>query len=386
VSLGSPFGIRIRVHPSWLVIFVLVVASLATWLEGPGPRGLTFVPSLLVAIVVAIVFFASVVAHELAHALVARRFGIEVREIGLFLFGGAAAMAEEPRTARSEALIAGAGPVVSGVVGLVFVAAALALDGWSGEGARVAYWMAYWLGVSNLLLAGFNLIPGFPMDGGRILRAIAWGVLGDYVRGTRVATWLGRVVGWALVFLGFLMAIEGNVLGGLWLVLIGWFLGRAAQGAYNQVRLEQLVQGLRVADAMDRDPPVVAPTLTLDTLMGQDELQDAPGLYPVVRDGALVGSIDVARMGRVPEREWPTTRVADVMATGDRLTTLTESRPLMDAVSLLEATGAEGYPVVDEADATRLVGTVTRAGVLRVMRSRAARLGGRAPSTGPAGR
>jgi CBS domain-containing protein len=246
--------------------------------------------------------------------------------------------------------------------------------------------MAYWLGVSNLLLAGFNLIPGFPMDGGRILRAIAWGVLGDYVRGTRVATWLGRVVGWALVFLGFLMAIEGNVLGGLWLVLIGWFLGRAAQGAYNQVRLEQLVQGLRVADAMDRDPPVVAPTLTLDTLMGQDELQDAPGLYPVVRDGALVGSIDVARMGRVPEREWPTTRVADVMATGDRLTTLTESRPLMDAVSLLEATGAEGYPVVDEADATRLVGTVTRAGVLRVMRSRAARLGGRAPSTGPAGR
>lgn len=373
--LGSVFGIRVRVHPSWLIIFGLLVASLVSWVQAPGPYQLSAGPSLVVAIVVALLFFASVIAHELAHALVARRRGLEVSEISLFVLGGAAGTRSEPDSAASEGLIAAAGPLVSIVTGGIFLGVSELLTGEGGDGIRIGYWMAWWLGVSNLLFAAFNLIPGFPMDGGRILRAISWAITRDFVQATRISSAVGRGFAYVLIFGGFLLALQGGLSAGLWLVLVGWFLNRAAKGSYNQTRLEQLVEGMHVSDAVQRDGPVVRPSLTLDTLIGQHELGDDAAVYPVSVDGELVGAVDVVRASRLPRKRWSTTRVTDVMTSGDQLITFTEQQPLMDVVARFEETGADAFPVVDAADPRRLLGMVTRVGVLNVMRSRDARRG-----------
>lgn len=369
-------GVRIRVHPSWLLIFLLLVASLLSWVEGPGPERLSFWPGLVVAGAVAALFLVSVLVHELAHALVARRRGVPVDEIRLLMFDGPAGSGKEPTSALSEALIAGAGPIASGLVGAVCLAAAWALPAHGPEGIRMAWWLAWCLGVGNLMLAGLNLIPGFPMDGGRILRAVAWGITGDLVRATRVASLVGRGCGYVAIFAGFLLALRGSIVVGLWLVLIGWFLGRAARGSYNHVRLEQLVDGLRVADAVLRDVAVVGPNLTLDTLVEQHRLHAATRVYPVTQDGDLVGAIDIRQVDRVPRRAWTTTRVTDVMRRGAQLVTFTEPQPLMDAVTSFEQSGADAFPVVDPENAQRLLGMVTREAVIRLMRSRAARRAG----------
>jgi CBS domain-containing protein len=231
----------------------------------------------------------------------------------------------------------------------------------------------------NVLLAVFNLIPAFPMDGGRLVRAIAWKIGGDLVRATRVASLVGRTLAYGMIFGGFLLALEGLVVGGLWLALIGWFLSRQARGSYNQVRLERLVGGMRIADALERDVAVVSPGLTLDTLVEQHELRGDTTLYPVTVDGQLVGAIDIDQVARVPRKDRASTRVIDVMRRSTQLVTFTEPQPLIEAVARFEQTGADAFAVVDGGDPQRLLGLVTRDGVIRLMRSRAARRPGLAP-------
>jgi Zn-dependent protease len=374
--IGSLLGVRIRIHPSWLIIFFLLVASLFSWVQEPGRYSLSPGPGLIAAVAVTLLFFAAVVAHELAHALVARWRGVVVKEISLFVFGGAAAMSQEPRSALSEGLIAAAGPALSGLVGGVFLTLSWLLRDATGDVLLVAYWIAYMLGMSNLLLAAFNLIPGFPMDGGRILRAVAWGVTKDFVRATRVASVVGRSFAYLLMFLGFVMALRGSLFSGLWLVLIGWFLNQAAKGSYNHLRLEQLVEGMHVGDALEREFAVVGPNLTLDTLIEQHELRGDSAVYAVTEGGDLVGAIDVGEVARIPRKQWPTTRVIDVMRSGPQMVTFTEPQPLMDVVTRFEQTGLNAFPVVDTTDPRRLLGMVTRVAVLKLMRSRAARSSG----------
>ena len=238
--------------------------------------------------------------------------------------------------------------------------------------------MVWLVGVVNGLLAVFNLIPAFPMDGGRLVRAIAWKVTGDLVRATRVASLVGRTLAYGLIFIGFLLALEGMVMGGLWLALIGWFRSRQARGSYNQVRLERLVGDMRIGDALERDVAVVSPGLTLDTLVEQHALRGDTTLYPVTVDG-VVGAIDIEQVARVPSKDRASTRVVDVMLQGARLVTFTEPQPLIDAVARFEQTGADAFAVVDGGDPQHLLGLVTGDGVIRLMRSRAARRPGLAP-------
>ena len=370
VSIGRILGIRLILHPSWFVIFALVVLSLATVRlpeEGPLSPGARWV----VAIAVALCFFASVVAHELAHALTARRRGVEVNEITLFIFGGAAKLEQESPDPRTEALVAAVGPAASVLVGLLFFGVWAIFRNSASETVAILAESARWLGSINVALAVFNLIPGFPMDGGRLLRAILWRASGDFVKATRIATLVGRAFAYVLIAFGFLLALQRDVVSGLWLAFIGWFLNQAAEASYRRVAVEKLVEGISVRDVMDRDVAVVNPNLTLDTLVEQHLLTGQASLYPVAMDGNLVGTVELEQVRRVPNQERATTRVTDVMSRGDRLVTLRDTEPLWEAVSHFEETGASAIPVVDREDARRLVGIITRDGVFRALRARA---------------
>ncbi len=370
VRLATIAGVRIMVHPSWFVIFALVVVSLASMSEATTGAALGTVSRWVVAVIVAALFFASVVAHELAHAIVGRRRGVRIDQITLFIFGGAASMEQEAPNALTEALIAGAGPLTSGILGGILLAVTVPLQNLTGEFAAVVYWACFWLGISNLLLCGFNLVPAFPMDGGRLLRALLWGTTKNFMRATRIATFIGRVFGYLVVLAGLFISMV-DLVNGIWLVLIGWFLNRAASFSYRRVALEQLVEGISVRDVMESDVPVVSPNLTLDTLADQHLMSGETGFYAVVADGKLVGTVDIRRIRGVARSAWTTTRVGEVMSHDDQILTLTEPQPILDAVNRFEQTGASAIPVVAVDDKRHLLGMLTRDGLLRAVQARA---------------
>ena len=371
VPIGRLFGVRVRVHPSWFIVFALVVVSLAT-VGVPGERELTDSLRWSLAIIVAAFFFLSVLIHELAHALVARRRGVRVDEITLFIFGGPPAVEREAPDARSEAFIAAAGPVVSIAIALVALGIWAVLGAAAGDVALLVRGVAWWAGMSNLLLSAFNLIPGYPMDGGRLLRAVLWGVTGDFMRATRLAALTGRVFAYGLIAAGVAWAVGGEIIPGIWLALIGWFLNQAAEGSYRRVEFGRLVDGIHVRDVMERDVAVVGPNLTLDTLVQQHVMAGKASLYPVTVDGELVGTVDMSQISRVARGEWPTTRVTEIMTRGDDVSTITSPETGMDAMTRFEETGAPAIPVVAEDDRRRLLGLVTRDGLIRALRRRAA--------------
>jgi Zn-dependent protease len=371
IKLFTVRGIKVMVHPSWFVIFALVVATLASVGGADTGGNLDVVARWVVAFAVASLFFGSVLVHELAHAFVARRNGVTVSQVSLFIFGGVASLDKEAPTARAEGLIAVAGPVASGIVGLLFFVISTVARQLPGTVPDVIFWTCQWLALSNVLLAVFNLIPGFPMDGGRILRAVIWGITNDFMRATRIASVLGRVIGQLVIAGGVLWSLQGDLTDGLWLVLIGWFLSRSASMSYKQAALERLVEGINVGDVMDANVPVVNPSLTLDTLADQHLMSGKAGFYAVTNGDQLIGTIDVDQIRHVPRAQWTTTRVGDVMRQGEAIVTLTEPQPIMDAVSRFEQSAAAAFPVVAVDDARRLLGMITREALLTALQKRA---------------
>lgn len=373
VRILTLLGVRITVHPSWLLIFGLLVIWLAT-VGGPGASsGLPDAARWLLAPVVAMLFFGSVLVHELAHAYVARARGVHVDEVMLFIFGGAARLDREAPTPRVEVLITIAGPISSAILGLLLFGAGLLLGGAEGLLARVASDTLVGLGAINVLLAGFNLIPGFPMDGGRLLRAILWARTGDFLRATRLATLVGRGFAYLLIAAGVIFALRGGdgIVFGVWTALIGWFLHQASEQSYRRVELAHIVDGVAVGDVMDREYSVVSPNLTLDTFVDQHLLGSTGAtIYPVMVDGMLAGTVELRQIRRVPRAEWTKTRVSEVMSRQEALWTLTEPQPAMDAVGHFQESDAQGIAVVDAQDRQRLTGVVTRDGLVRALRQR----------------
>jgi Zn-dependent protease len=370
-TVGRLFGVEIRLHVTWFLVFVLVVLSVPS-VSLTGEAELSAVARLTVAGVVALLFFASVVAHELAHALVAKRRGIQVKEITLFIFGGAAKLEQESPNPRTEALVAAAGPLTTVVIALLFGGVWAALRDSDAEIVQIVAQSALWLGSINLLLAVFNLIPGFPMDGGRVLRALLWAGTKNFVRATRIATLVGRAFAYLLIGIGVVIALRtGDFIGGLWLSFIGWFLSNAAETSYRRVALEKLIEGVRVHDVMERNVAQVSPNLTLDTLVDQHLLSGQAMFYPVVLDDVLVGTVDIGQVSRIPRANWPLTRVTDVMTRGPAMVTVSEPDSLWQAVTRFEETGTPAIPVVDASDPRRLLGLLTRDGVFRALRARA---------------
>ena len=343
-KIGRIAGVACRSIRSWLVIAFLITYSLAA---AQFPRqfpGWTVGQYWLVAAATAVLFFASVLAHELSHALVARRFGLTVEGITLFIFGGATTLDGDSRAPREEAVIALAGPLSSIVLGAAFL----------GIGALISHpqisALVGWLGFVNLTLGVFNLIPGFPMDGGRVLRAFLWWIRGDRLLATQNAALVGRIFAYALVAGGVFLALQpAGLFSGLWLVLIGWFLSTAAETTAAQAGVEARLLGIRVRDAMDATPPAVSPNETVTELVEDRMLRGEERSYLVRHDdGGLAGIVTLSDVRRLPRTSWPDARVTDIMTRFSDLVTIGADAPLLDALRSIQDREVGQLPVVDD--------------------------------------
>jgi Zn-dependent protease/CBS domain-containing protein len=364
LTLGRVAGIEIGVHYSWLFIAGLVAWSLAGGhfpSRYPGWDQTTYWAAGGAA---ALVFFGSVLLHELAHSLVAQARGLPVASITLFLFGGVSALKREPESAGDEFLIAAAGPAASFLLAGAIWAGTLLLP----DGTPVHAVLGY-LAFANLLLGAFNLLPGFPLDGGRVLRAILWGATRSLRRATEVASYVGQGIGLLLVLAGIAQLLGGAVLNGLWTAVIGHFLSGAAANARQEQALQDSLRGLRAGDVMQADPAVADAAMTLEEFLYGHVLRRGRRALPVVgEDGRLAGIVSVTDAKEVPQPAWPTTPVGEVM-TRAPLTTVTRDTGLDRALRLLAEHSLNQLPVVDGG---RVVGLLTRADVLRVLRLRQA--------------
>jgi Zn-dependent protease/CBS domain-containing protein len=360
--LGSVFGVEIRIDYSWFVIFFLVLWTLTRSVfpaELPGGEPQAY---LIMGLAGALLMFASLLGHELAHSFVARRFGLEVSGITLFIFGGMAGTTTDFRTPREEFTVAVAGPIASFAIAALFHLAAVA-GAAAGLPATVTTVAAY-LAMINLVLAAFNLFPGFPLDGGRILRSLIWHVTGDALRATRAATQGGTAFGLILVVLGVMNLFGGNVVGGLWLILVGWFVRTLANASFTQHELHSTLGGIRVRDVMTPHPHTVAAELTLQQFVQTHVLDGVHHSYPVLRGGTTLGLITLPLVRAVPQREWSDRTVAQTMlAAGPEITTGPEDE-LPEALAKLVRSPAGRLLVLHDG---RLLGILAHSDVSRCL-------------------
>ncbi len=369
LRLGSVLGFEIRIDHSWFIIFFLVLWSLGAGFFPSSVPGLSGGVYFAMGAVATLLFFASLLAHQLSHSIVARRKGIPVEGITLFLFGGVARTRMEAETPRDEFVIAGVGPALSAALGGLFLAAAWLLDRLgAGESARA---VASYLGFINFLLAAFNLLPGFPLDGGRLFRALAWMRTGDLTKATRWATTGGRWLGYGLVGLGILQTLGGAVLGGLWLVFIGWFLRNAADMSLRQHFLSGALEGVTARDVMSSQPETVHPLMSLQELVDDYLLRRRYQSFPVVDGDSVEGLVTLEQVKRVPRERWSATIVRDVMAPASRDVIVPPAEPITEVLARMRSSGT-GRVLVASGD--RLLGVISASDITRWAR-RAEELG-----------
>ncbi len=354
IPLGRIAGFRFGVDFSWFIIFFLILWSFTAGVFPQQAPGLGTGVYLLMGIVGTLLFFASLVVHELSHALVARRRGIEVESITLFLLGGIARTRSEARTPGDEFRIAAVGPLTSlliatvlGGLGMIAVSA-----GWHTGIVVVLQYLA----VLNLVLAIFNLLPGFPLDGGRVLRAAVWHFTKDATRATRVAAASGRIMAYVLFALGALQIFGGAVLGGIWLIFIGWFIRNAADAGYQQHLLRESLGTVTARETMTATPQTIGPDVTLDRLVDEYFLHTRYLSFPVVADGRALGIITLNQVKAVAREDWPTRTVADTMTPVTAGIVVAPAAPLMTIIERLQASPVRRLLVVEDG---RLVGYIT---------------------------
>lgn len=371
VRLFTIGGIEVGVHVSWLIIFGLVTWSLATGFfpvlydEITGGERLATPTAWILAVVAALLLFASVLVHELAHSFMARARGLPARSITLFLFGGVSNLSAESKSPSTEFLIAIVGPVTSLVLAAVAFGASLVITD------TLTQLVVSYLAIVNALVAGFNLLPGFPLDGGRVLRSIAWKLTNDLRRATEVAAAAGQLVGFGLIAWGLatLFLSPGDFFGGLWIAAIGWFLQNAASASLQQTIVETRLRDVRVGDIVRRDPTAVTPETTVAELIEQHLLRRNRRAMPVATDARLVGIVTVGDIGEVEADARSSTRVGDVMGGRNGLRTVAPDDSVSRALEQLGEGDHEQLPVVEEG---MLVGVLTRADVIRQLQLREA--------------
>jgi len=343
ISLGRIGGVEVRINWSWLVIFALIVWTLADGVFPSTNPGLSGNTHLAMAIVAALLFVVSILLHELGHAWEARREGLEVDGITLWLFGGVSQFKGGFPSAGAEFRIGVAGPLVSLVLGVVFVLIAIAGLPSAVDG------VAAWLGYINLALLVFNLIPALPLDGGRVLRAALWQSKGDLGWATRVGTDIGRVFGYLFIGLGLAMFIFQGSFSGAWLAFIGWFLLQAATAEARYIATEAALHGLRVRDLMVRDPVTVDGDLTVGQFMDEVARSRRFTTYPVVDGGRPIGLLAFGSVAALPRSEWDSRRVREAMLPLERVPLLTEDETAIDALTALSSpTSNRGLVVENE--------------------------------------
>jgi Zn-dependent protease len=374
LKLFSIFGIEIRLDFSVAIIFGLVVYSLGGGLFPQWHPDWPSSTAWVTALVAGVLFFASLLAHELSHSLTARRYGIRVPRITLFLFGGVAEIESEAQTPSAELTIAIAGPLMSALLGAVFTVVAfgsmdtLAREAFAEDpeaviaGLSPGYTACLWLGSVNMMLAVFNLIPGFPLDGGRVFRAIIWKLTGNQLRATRLASTTGRWFGWAIMGIGLWNLLVLKSGGGLWLLLIGWFLSHLAAASYSQALAQQTLAPLRVRDVMRTRFEFAPSGITVDEFINDYLLRSNQILWPLQGPAGVVGAVNFEQVASVPPDQRATRLVQEVMVPVDRLPALDADDLATNALNTLLGAGDQPVPVVS---GQRIVGLVRGSDILK---------------------
>jgi Zn-dependent protease/CBS domain-containing protein len=362
LTLGRIAGVRFGVNWSWLVVFALIVWTLATGIFPETNTGLSNGTYVAMALVAAFLFFGSLLAHELGHALQARREGMEIEGITLWLFGGVAKFKGMFPNAGAEFRIAIAGPLVSLVLGLAFT-----LIAWGLSLPAAVDGVAFWLGYINLTLLVFNLLPALPLDGGRIFRSALWAAKGDFAWATRVAAGVGRGFGYLFIAGGIAMLIFQGAFSGAWLAFIGWFLLMAAGAEDRYLLARQALRGLHVRDLVVREPVTARPDLTIAEFMDDIVWKARHTTYPVTDNGHALGLLPFRCVAQVPRSEWEKRTVRDCMLPVEQVPVVSPDDELTDAAAELSEGDIQRALVVD---GDRFVGLLSATDVARALELR----------------
>jgi Zn-dependent protease len=357
-------GIPIYIHYTWFIIFGLIAWSLS---EGYFPSRYPDLPASTYwakGLVAALLLFASVLFHELGHSIVAIRNGIGIVSITLFIFGGLARLKEDPKAAWVEFKVAIAGPIASFILaGLFYWAAQMEVGGAGGVA------VATYLALLNMILGAFNLIPAFPLDGGRVLRAVLWKFSGK-MKATRIASGVGTFFAYLLILNGVLGLVRGEGLNGVWSILIGWFLKDASAGAYQQVRLSEVLSGVRVRDLMVPECVAIPAHVSIEEAVQNYFLRYGYGGFPIEDRGQLRGLLSLSDVKRIPREEWSNTSVQAHMAPVDEKTTIAADKDITEALQQMAQSGTSRLVVIDPLQ--NCIGMITHNGILTRLRAQEA--------------
>ncbi len=360
-TLGTIRGIAIRVHWSWIAIFALIAWSLAEGVFGEAFTGWAGGTRYAAAVVTAVLFFGSVLLHELSHSFVALYYGMHVPSITLFIFGGVASLGGEMRTAGQEFRIAIAGPLMSWFIGLVFGGIWLLTRDF-----EVSAIFGY-LGFINVLLGAFNLLPGFPLDGGRVFRSIVWARTRDLMRATRIAAQVGVFISYVMMALGVIVILGLGQLAGLWYILIGLFLKSASEGSYASLLVETALRNVSVASVMRPPPEPVHAVLSLQRLVDERVLTMAERAFLVEDGGRVVGLITTSDLAKHPRDEWNRTTVQQAMVPTDKVITVLPETELLEAMKQMQEHDIHQLPVIEDG---QVLGMLTRGDVMQQIQLR----------------
>jgi Zn-dependent protease len=371
IPIGKAFGIQLRLHYSWFFIFVLVTFALAGVYFPDTYPAWSLSARIAAGLITSVLFFASVLVHELMHSIVSQRQGVPVQSITLFFLGGVSQITSEPKQPADEFRMAIIGPLTSLVIGGIFLGIYFQLRNVDTFAAQFVTGIVQWLGIINLFLGVFNLIPGFPLDGGRVLRSLIWWRSRNLTRATRIASNVGRAVGFIFIFVGIYFIFTGNWLNGIWLALIGWFLESAAVGSYQQLLMQEMLKGHVASEVMSGDCVVVAPDMTIDHLVNGNILTSGRRCFPVGSDSELMGLMTLHNVKEVPREQWTTETVKEAMTPLDKLKWVRPDEELSSVLRILTENNVNQVPVVQD---NKIIGMVSRENLLNFVHVRS-RLG-----------
>lgn len=360
LQIGHIFGIPIYLHPSWLIIFALITVMLGMQFTAQHPHW-SPTERWALGIVTSLLFFVSVIFHEVSHSVVALHYKLPVKSITLFVFGGLSAIEKEPPSAGQEFKMAFAGPLSS-----FFLAGVFFVIWRYGHFGEFVGSMSYWLFEINLILAIFNLVPGFPLDGGRVLRGIVWGITKDYRKASKVASTSGRFFAYLMILYGIWLALKGNWFGGLWLAFIGWFLLEAAKESYVQVALRDSLEGVRTDDVMVREIPTVTRDTSVDEYIHQ-VLRTGRRWHIVIGGDQPSGLVSLQSAKHLPREEWANTSVQAVMVPMDKVQAAKPDEPVLQVLQRMQASDVGQMPVVSDG---HIVGMIGRDTILQILQTR----------------
>jgi len=359
LRLGRIAGIEIGIHYTWLLAFIIITWSVAQGFLMPAYPGWSSATYWITGVIAALLLFVSVLLHELAHSLVAKARGLSVRGITLFIFGGVSRIEEEPEKPMVEFTMAIVGPLASLALAGIFWGIGYAL---TNEGTQVAAIVTY-LMLINLVLGIFNLLPGFPLDGGRVLRSIIWGVTGNLVKATNIAATIGRIFGWGFIVFGMFELLTGNFLGGMWIAFIGWFISSAANASRQEVALRERFSGVSVNEVMDPSPETISLNTSVAEVVRDIFFQQRRRAVPVSQEDRIVGIITTSDVKGLPQHKWAQTVVGQVM-TREPIYSVAPQDDLNSAMKLIRQHDLNQVLVFDR---RKLVGLLSRADVIRYL-------------------